>query len=63
MVKSSTVLGNRQQKWKCGRLALANRHERRYSQGDAGGTSGIISYTPFSIPTRAELGVRGAGVL
>ena len=33
VVKSSTVLGHRQQsyvaqKWKCGRLALANRHER-----------------------------------
>jgi len=38
-VKSSTVLGHRRrscvvQKWKCGRLALADRHERQSVSGD-----------------------------
>jgi len=36
MVKSSTVLVHScvVQKWKCGRLALANRHERQSVSGD-----------------------------
>jgi len=38
-VKSSTVLGHRQrscvvQQWKCGRLALADHHERQNVSGD-----------------------------